>query len=245
MDDSKDRESQHNQVELMSAVFGAAVGWGASVLTDPAGGVVVSAAAAQAVKMAVERVSGHRGRQITAMWEVAVQAAGQTHDELLARVIADPHRRQLFAAAVQAAADTALQAKLDAIGRRLAMGVTAADDGIEVQRVIIETLRDLELPHWQALRQITKDYEGYGKPVDAATGRRLIHGWTMEALRDHLPSLAPIIGGVIPVLEGQGLIVNTAIGDLDYGPGAASWIITDYGRDCLAALEQRGREDSG
>jgi hypothetical protein len=176
MDDSKDRESQQKQLELASVVFGAAVGWGASLLTDPAAGVVVSAVAAHATKTAIDRVSGFRGRQVAAMWEIAVQAAEQTHDELLARVTADPHRRQLFAAAVRAAADTALQAKLDAIGRRLALGAMAEDDdGIEVQRVMIETLGDLELPHWQTLRQITLNYEGYGGPFwENGIGKR--HG---------------------------------------------------------------------
>jgi hypothetical protein len=191
MNDSKDRDSQHNQLQVLAAVFGAAAGWATGLLTDPAGGLIVGAAATEAAKTTMERVSGFRGRQVVAMWEIAVKAAEQTHDELLTRVTADPHRRQLFAAAVRAAADTALQAKLDAIGRRLAMGVMAADhDGVEVQRLIIETLGDLELPHWQALRQMDQVYEGYGESVDA-TGRRRAYGWTMEALRDHLPRLTP------------------------------------------------------
>jgi hypothetical protein len=246
MDDPKDRESQDRQLELVSVAFSAALGWGAGLLTDPASGVVVSAVAAHATKTAIERVSGLRGRQVAAMWEIAVQAAEQTHDELLARVTADPHRRQLFAAAVRAAADTALQAKLDAVGRRLAMGAMAEDDdGIEVQRIIIETLGDLELPHWQTLRQITLGYEGYGEPfTEEAIGQR--HGWTMEALRTHLSSLTPIIGSVIPVLAGRGLIANTSLQTYDYGGRVDDrWIATDYGRDCLADLEERGRENSG
>ena len=242
MSDPKDRESQQNQLQVLAAVFGAAAGYTTSLLTDPAGGLIVGAAATEAAKMAIERVSGLRGRQVVAMWEVAAQAAEQTHDELLASVTADPHRRQLFAAAVRAAADTALQAKLDAIGRRLAMGVMAADhDGVEVQRLIIETLGDLELPHWQALRQMDQVYEGYGEPVDA-TGSRRANGWTMEALQDHLPRLTPILGSVIRVLAGRGLIEDTAIGTFDYMP---RWVVTDLGRDCLAELEERGREDSG
>jgi hypothetical protein len=242
MSDPKDRESQQNQVQVLAAVFGAAAGYATSLLTDPAGGLIVGAAATEAVKMAIERVSGLRGRQVVAMWEVAVQAAEQTHDELLASVTADPHRRQLFAAAVRAAADTALQAKLDAIGRRLAMGVMAADDdGIELQRVIIETLGDLELPHWQTLQKMAQAYEGYGEPVNP-TGTRKAYGWTTQDLRDHLPRLVPILGSVIRILAGRGLIEDTAIGTLDYMP---RWVVTDFGRDCLADLEERGREDSG
>jgi hypothetical protein len=196
--------------------------------------------------MAIERVSGLRGRQVVAMWEIAVQAAEQTHDELLASVTADPHRRQLFAAAVRAAADTALQAKLNAIGRRLALGVMAADDdGVAAQRVIIETLGDLELPHWQALRQITEHYEGYGEAVGERGGLK-VYGWSMEELSKRLPSVAPTLGSVVSVLAGRGLIANTAYGGLGYhGLAQDRWIVTDYGRDCLGELEQRGREDSG
>jgi hypothetical protein len=246
MDDERDRDSRRNQLQVLAAVFGAVTGWTVGVLTDPAGGLIVGAAATEAARTAMDWISGDRGRQVVAMWEITAQAAEQTHDELLARVTADPHRRQLFAAAVRAAADTALQAKLDAIGHRLAMGVMAADDdGIEVQRVIIETLGDLELPHWQTLRQITLDYEGYGEPfTEDGIGQR--HGWTMEALRAHLPSLTPIIGSVIPVLAARGLIANTSLGTYDYGGQVDDrWIVTDYGRACLAELEGRGQENRG
>jgi hypothetical protein len=47
---------------------------------------------------------------------------------------------------------------------------------------------------------------------------------------------------VIRVLAGRGLIEDTAIGSFDYMP---RWVVTDLGRDCLAELEERGREDSG
>jgi hypothetical protein len=246
MSDPKDRDSQQDQLQVLAAVFGAATGWTTSLLTDPAGGVIVGAAVTEAAKLAIERVSGLRGRQVVAMWEVAVQAAEQTHEELLASVTANPHRCQLFAAAVRAAADTALQAKLDAIGRRLALGVMATDDdGIEAQRVIIETLGELELPHWQTLRRITEHYEGYGGPVNER-GDPKAYGWSIEALSKGLPSVDPILGSVISVLAGRGLIANTAYGGVGYhGPAQDRWIITDYGRDCLAELEQRGREDSG
>jgi hypothetical protein len=68
----------------------------------------------------------------------------------------------------------------------------------------------------------------------------------MEALRAHLPSLTPIIGSVIPVLAARGLIVNTSLGTYDYGGQVDDqWIVTDYGRDCLAELEERSRESRG
>ena len=84
-------------------------------------------------------------------------------------------------------------------------------------------------------------YEDYGEPVDP-TGRRKAYGWMMEALQNRLPTLTPILGSVIRVLAGRGLIEDTAIGSFDYMP---RWVVTDLGRDCLAELERRGREDSG
>ena len=55
MGDPKDRDSQQNQLQVLAAVFGAAAGYTTSLLTDPAGGLIVGAAATEAAKMAIER----------------------------------------------------------------------------------------------------------------------------------------------------------------------------------------------
>jgi hypothetical protein len=244
--EAKVGEGDELALEVMAAVGGAALGFGTALVTDPAGGVVITSAATEAIRSGLRQVTGSRGRQVARMWDIAVQAAEQSHDQLLERVTADPHRRQLFWAAARAAADTALEAKLRAVGYRLATGLTAPDDeAVEVQRVIIDTLGDLELPHWQTLRQMTRKYEGYGQPRDD-TGRSFSYGWTMKALHDHLPGLTPILGAVIPVLVGRGLIDNTTYGSMGYdGPPEQRWVVTNFGHDCLAELEQRGREPSG
>jgi len=98
---------------------GAAFGVGVDLLIGDAGGVVAGTAAAQVLQHGLERASGLRRRQAAAMLEVAAEAAGRSLDELLERITADPHRLQLFAAAARAAAETALQAKIRALGQAL------------------------------------------------------------------------------------------------------------------------------
>ena len=89
MSDPKDRESQQGQLQVLAAVFGAAAGWTTGLLTDPAGGLIVGAAATEAAKIAIERVSGLRGRQVVAMWEVEPVAGGR-----LGAVAADARGRR-------------------------------------------------------------------------------------------------------------------------------------------------------
>jgi hypothetical protein len=246
MADSRALENDQKALEVVAAVGSAVLGVAAGLVTDSAGGLVIGAAVNQPLRSGLERVAGLRGRQAALMYEVACQAANESHDQLLARVIADPHRQQLLWTAVRASADTALEAKLRAVGRRLAAGLMAPDDdGVGVQRVIIETLGDLELPHWQTLDQMTRRYEGYGQPRDD-TGRSFSYGWTMKALQDHLPSLTPILGAVIPVLLSRGLIAGTALGSIGYdGAPEEKWVVTNFGHGCLAELQERGRRPSG
>lgn len=116
MEDSTARESDQVAVEIYAEVGAAALGVGTAILTNPVGGLMVAATTVPVIKAALERVFGLRGRQVAATWEIAVRAAGQTHEQLLERVTTDPHRAQLFAAAVRAAANTALESKLRVLG---------------------------------------------------------------------------------------------------------------------------------
>ena len=87
-----------------------------------------------------------------------------------------------------------------------------------------------------------------GSVIVAATAAHALKSGIerVSGLRDHLPRLAPILGAVVAALSGRDLIANTALGSFDYGgPEQDRWIVTDYGRYCLAELDRRGREDAG
>jgi hypothetical protein len=96
MEDSRAVESDQRALEVVAAVGSAVLGLGAATVTDSAGGVVIGAALNQPLKFGLDWLSGLRGRQIALMWDIAVQASEQSHEELLEWVTADPHRAQLF-----------------------------------------------------------------------------------------------------------------------------------------------------
>ena len=109
---------------------------------------------------------------------------------------------------------------------------------------MVDTLAALEMPHYRVLQQMNQRYEGY-RTERSEDGRRQAYGWTLEALREHLPGMVPVLGPVLATLSSHDLVVNTATGTLDHAPGENDWwVLSDYGRRILDLLEARGSEDS-
>jgi hypothetical protein len=154
MENPSARESEQVAAEITAAVGAAALGIGTSILTDPAGGAIVGAAAAPSIKATLDRIFGLRGRQVAAMVEIAVRASGQTYDELLERVANDPHRAQLFSAAVRAAANTALESKLTVLGQLLAKGLIHGEQKVDEARLLTATIEEIERLHLRILQSL-------------------------------------------------------------------------------------------
>jgi hypothetical protein len=187
------------------------------------GGAVVGASAGEALQYLASRALGLRRRQAEEVLEIAAHESAQTVDDLLARLTANPSRLQLAAAAVTAAAETALQAKVRALGRALATGALAADDAeVDEQRFLVDTLRDLEAPHVRVLDQISRRREGHDPE---ATPR-----WAQYKLAPRLPGIAPVLEPVLSILAGRALITK-----LD-----RKWALTEFGKHCLTLLMESG-----
>jgi|SRR5215216_3069684 len=248
MEDSTPRESDPVAVELYAEVGAAALGVGTAILTDPMGGLMVNAAAAPVIKATLERIFGLRGRQVAAMWEIAVRAAGQTHQELLEQVTADPHRAQLFSAAVRAATDTALESKLEVLGQLLVQGLLHGDQAVDEARLLTVAVGEIERLHLRVLDQLTKrDGEGLGEEERATAGTEAPPGvrWPFDLLAQRLGVTPSALEIVIGALVGRGLIHGG--GDVYGGtpPAQAEWMLTGPGRTVLEFFRRAGEAAAG
>jgi hypothetical protein len=231
-------------LELLPAgsgsVGGALVGL---ALGGPAG--AIAGAAVEPVLEAVvsETLARRRARGQRALAVAAAEAA-IAPEELLQRILRDERLLDLAAAVVAAASETMLESKIRTLGRALATGVLAADNAVvDEQRFLVDTLAVLEAPHLRVLHQLSIEHEGYGSAT-SSEGRRRAYGWSIGDLSAQLPGLTLVLRPVLRILAGRELILDTAVGTLDYVAGEAErWVVTEFGRRCLALLEERGRED--
>jgi hypothetical protein len=248
MENPNARDSDQQAAEITAAVGAAALGVGTAILTDPAGGAIVGAATAPAIKATLDRVFGLRGRQVAAMVEIAVRAAGQTHDELLERVTTDRHRAQLFSAAVRAAANTALESKLTVLGQLLAEGLLHDEQAVDEARLLTTTIEEVERLHLRILDHLTKDRgESLSEEEDETAGgvSALADRWPFDRLAEALgvtPSVLEIATGL---LLGRGLIHGT--GDT-YGTPTSeqmAWRLTGPGKAVLELFRRAGETAAG
>jgi DNA-binding transcriptional ArsR family regulator len=211
MEDSNALERDQRAINLLGDVLAAVAGLSTATLTDAAGGAMVGAAAITPMKAGLERLFGIRGRQITAMCEFAAQAAHQSVDELLEQVTADPHRAQLFAAAVRAAGNTALESKLKVLGRLLVQD-RLSDERVDEARLLTETIEDVERLHLRILDQLRKNYSESLTNEQRSTvyvNEHAPQAWTFDKLTEALGVSSSVLEVAIGSLYGNNLVVGS------------------------------------
>lgn len=188
-----------------SAVGGALVG----VALGGVPGAVVGAAAGEVAAYVAHEALARRRQRAAAAVEVAAAKTGLTPEDLLARIRADDRLLELAAAVIAAAAETALQAKIRALGQALARGTLATDDAtIDQERFMVATLAALEAPHVRLLLEIQR------------------HSWRYDVLQQRLPGLVPVIPPVLSALRANALIHDMTQGSYDYGGDmSAQWTL--------------------
>jgi hypothetical protein len=222
---------------------GGLVGLAAASKLGPAGGVIIAAATAETLRHLATQAIGLRDYQASRALEIAAHQANVELDELRRRLTADPRRLQLTAAALSAAAATALDAKIRVLGRALATGAIATDDAtVDEQQLLVAAMADLEAPHVRVLNQLSIQHAGYWGPK-TLTGQA--HGWSPHDLATQVPGIAAVLQPILTVLAGHGLIMDTGVGTWGYSAGESQrWVLTDYGKRCLAELEALGNDPS-
>jgi len=226
--------------ELMPSGAGSVGGALVGLAIGGPAGAVVGAATEPALEQLVSAALALRRRRGERAYEVAADEAGMSPDELLRSILGDERLLDLAVAVVTAAAETALDAKINALGRALATGATAADDAVvDEQRLLVRILADLEAPHIRVLVQLARPHPR-GRSVEVPrVGGETRPGWAVDDLEEALASARAILEPILRVLEAHGLATEVASA---VGAAYNACSVTDAGLACLTLLGRRAEQ---
>jgi hypothetical protein len=212
------------------ALVGLAVG-------GPAG-ALAGAVAEPALEQLAREALALRRRRGERAYELATAEAGMSPEELLQRILADQRLMDLAVLAVTAASETALDAKIQALGRALATGALATDEAVvDQQRLLVGILADLEAPHLRVLAQLAEPSPD-GRMAELPDRMAPRPRWSFDKLAAMLPTMQGVLEPVLRVLEAHGLAGD--VGDA-ISTGINQCWITDAGLLCLGLLAERAR----
>ncbi|WP_158717791.1 hypothetical protein [Streptomyces sp. NRRL F-2664] len=172
-----------------------------------------------------------RGRQALA---ASSREAGQSLDRLVQTIETSSDLLTLMSETVQSAMATPLDEKIIALGRCLGRGVRD-ETTVDAERLRVRGLASIEPPEVKLLEVISR--QTYPAPTGWAQDR--LPGWRRPEILNELPGFAMALDASIARLTAEGLVIDDGIGRLpgDDAPDAREmWVLTDFGRDCLALL---------
>ncbi|MEU6135859.1 helix-turn-helix domain-containing protein [Nocardioides sp. NPDC047086] len=108
-----------------------------------------------------------RRRSAGLMIQSASHQLGGDPEAVTKAAFASEARAQMFADALQAAASTANQAKIQALGKALANGLSGDEARVDEERLIIAGLSGLEEPHIRLLANLPRER---GRPTSTPSG---------------------------------------------------------------------------
>jgi len=137
-------------------------------------------------------------RRVGEMWIAAVDDSGTDAESLLASIQTDERLSDLFASVVETAARTRWHAKLQALGKVLAMGVTADDDTtVDATEALDRAIRGLEPVHVRVLALIRQ----IGRFNPQGTG---LASWIAKAF----PNADLVAAETAAYLQSRGLVLD-------------------------------------
>lgn len=171
-----------------------------------------------ATPVAIAMLEGRRRNRVALLGRQVEELIGAT-DDLADRVLSSDELEELVNRAVEDAARTTWQEKLDALASVIAAAV-AGDDTLVSSSLLIEAaLSRLERPHALALRHIADS--------GPSTKHQLGEVW---------PGSKAFLDPVLSVLASEGLVRNIAVGTYDGLEGHEKWALTDLGEELLDLL---------
>lgn len=165
--DSPDALTQlgHAVPEAVAGVAGGLVGYALGGVPGAAAGAAVT----PAMRMAWDLGGMALMRRLTRgsrVLEIAAQQLDITTEALGRAATADPARLELLARVLESAGRTALDEKVDALGRILAMGLGSEGAALDHAFLIAAALDELEEPHLRFLRFFERASKGAGVEPD-------------------------------------------------------------------------------
>jgi hypothetical protein len=174
-----------------------------------------------------------RHKAVRVLADAAAQNGVSEH-ELIDMAERSSQKTELAAEVVNAAARATTEQKLRALAMALARGVQGDDNIAAQERITVAALSDLEPLDIAVItclisRPPSYDSEEKWQEVicNAPNGA---YGWLPGEVVEELPETAPVIDAIFAALDRHGLVVDTALGTLDY---KARYAVTSFGRRCM------------
>jgi hypothetical protein len=234
--DDFERAAIAGQVAAALAAAGMAI-------SDP----VVGAAAAGAVPVLTamhDRWLAGQRRKYERTVGTAVEESGLAPEELASRLTSTVPRAALLGEVMDAAARTALEEKLDVLGRLLARGALADETSLDEELMWVRIMAQLEAPHLRALTALDA-----ARPDDSDRA-----SWMYDRTRAAFEA----VGATDPVLRSHVLseLETSKLAQWRYGDsypasyglssggsaGDRFWNITKLGTACLDRFYRRGEQ---
>lgn len=221
--------------ELAGIAAGAPPGAGTAV------GVAVGAATGSAAEELVDISRAlwfDRTEKAARFADAAESAAGADLADLLTAAAQDPDTLELLAHTVEAATRSLDGWKIDTLACAYVAG--ARDGAVNDALIVIDTIRQLELPHLRLLAVLSREnwHEGYRAFADLTPGSTTLQMWTPAEILLEDDGLTGGIEALTGKLTTLGLIYDAGIGR--YGEHQATYALTDFGRQVAGYLAERG-----
>jgi hypothetical protein len=195
---------------------------------------------AEELSFATRRVLGVQAARTERVIQGAADEAGMTSGELLDALLKDPFKMELLLRAVEAAARSTTERKVDLIAELLRTGALAGDDAVvQDQLLAMEAVQALDVPHFRLLLLLDDPSPAWWP--DAPSRRRFRFAWPESKILERDPGLGNGLATIAAKLNGLGLVRDVGpAGDAD-----VLWERTRFGELCVEALKRRGGKDDG
>lgn len=177
--------------------------------------------------VAVSILEGRRRNRVADLGR-KVEELVRTNEELVEHVLASDELEELVNRAVEDAARTTWEEKLDALARVVAAAIDGDDTVVSTSLLVEAALSRLERPHAQALTHIAA--------AGPTTRAEILQRW---------PGSTSVVEPVLAVLAGEGLIRNIASGTYDGLEGREKWVVSDLGEELLLLLDPSHSDECG
>lgn len=176
---------------------------------------------------------GRRRARVERIAEVALAHYAKSDEDFVRRLSEDPRLASLFVTALEAAAATAVEEKVTALGLLLADAASTADTRtFDEKELMVLALADLEWPHVRALRELA-EYPSDAE-LSAELGSENVSAVNEDTRRRERTQLvASLPRPVVAALVRHGLVSENA------GYGFYVEGITPFGRSLLDYLERK------
>ncbi|MGW4140315.1 hypothetical protein ACWELV_26460 [Streptomyces mirabilis] len=222
-----------------------ATGAGAAVIggavAGPVGaaiGAVAQEAVNEAAKRLIKLIVRRREERAAQVMAVGAAASNAGIDRFSQTIENSPELLALLSETVQAAMETPLEAKIYALGACLARGV-GDDTTVDAERLRVRGLARIEAQEVKLMELLNE--QPPLRPADPErgipeNGRWL--GWPRTGILERLPGFADVLDASIALLVAEGFAIDAGIGSYGGGgPGREQWVLTSFGKDCLALLQ--------